>query len=649
MKKLHKYLVKFRNNGIIYKINIESKKISMMTKNILSIVSTLVLYSSVSSQHVDVAGDGKLRGRFDLGLQSDTTSIHIGSMSGINQSVGTRSNTFVGAQSGKNITSGRFNSFFGFESGKNNQSGDANSFYGNFSGSNNVDGSNNSFFGRSSGNANISGSANSFFGALSGQLNTTAGGNSFFGTSSGENNISGGNNSFYGYEAGKLNQIGFDNAFFGSQAGRNNTANSNSFFGYLAGRNNTSGGQNAFFGREAGSQNTTGQNNAFFGTTAGNRNIGGDNNSFFGRSAGFNNTTGRNNSFFGFSSGFLNNVGESNSFFGILSGSSNTSGNSNVFMGSGAGQNNNTGSNNTFVGAESGYATTSGDENSFLGALSGVTNDGLKNTFLGFAAGGNNLSGNANVFIGHLAGGKTTTESNLLFIDNTDTIHPLIWGNFDTNALIAHGNFSTTGNISFLDSLMITKNKNVGIGDKNPLAKLSVKVVENQVPLVVEMGTGIKLIVQKNGGLSVGINENNTPANGLYVHGNILYNGSLTHTSDIRFKRNITPLLDPLAALMTLRGVYYQWREQDFPEKEFTNTRQIGLIAQEVEAIFPELVLTSVDGFKSIDYPKLTPILLEAIKELHLKNEDLEKRLKDVEAFLQKIKPELLTSILTEE
>ena len=51
--------------------------------------------------------------------------------------------------------------------------------------------------------------------------------------------------------------------------------------------------------------------------------------------------------------------------------------------------------------------------------------------------------------------------------------------------------------------------------------------------------------------------------------------------------------------------------------------RQIGLIAQEVEKIYPELVLTDVDGYKSVDYSKLTPILVEAIKELKAENDKL--------------------------
>jgi len=67
--------------------------------------------------------------------------------------------------------------------------------------------------------------------------------------------------------------------------------------------------------------------------------------------------------------------------------------------------------------------------------------------------------------------------------------------------------------------------------------------------------------------------------------------------------------------VMLLRGVNYFLKTKEFHEKQFTNTRQIGFIAQKIEKIYPEVVLTDKDGYKSVDYSRLTPILLEAIKE----------------------------------
>ena len=69
--------------------------------------------------------------------------------------------------------------------------------------------------------------------------------------------------------------------------------------------------------------------------------------------------------------------------------------------------------------------------------------------------------------------------------------------------------------------------------------------------------------------------------------------------------------------------------------------RQIGLIAQEVEKIYPELVLTDVDGYKSVDYSKLTPILVEAIKELKAENDQLKADNTSFKSDIQKIKAQL--------
>jgi hypothetical protein len=91
---------------------------------------------------------------------------------------------------------------------------------------------------------------------------------------------------------------------------------------------------------------------------------------------------------------------------------------------------------------------------------------------------------------------------------------------------------------------------------------------------------------------------------------------SISTCSDIRYKKNITQIPNALSTLQQLNGVYYDWKVADFPSKHFNNNRQIGLIAQEVEKVYPELVETDKDGYKSVDYAKLTPILLEAMKEM---------------------------------
>jgi len=67
--------------------------------------------------------------------------------------------------------------------------------------------------------------------------------------------------------------------------------------------------------------------------------------------------------------------------------------------------------------------------------------------------------------------------------------------------------------------------------------------------------------------------------------------------------------------VMTLRPVTYNWNTQEYPKGRFSDEPQVGLIAQEVETLFPELVKTDKKGDKAVNYTKLTVLLLEAMKE----------------------------------
>ena len=86
-------------------------------------------------------------------------------------------------------------------------------------------------------------------------------------------------------------------------------------------------------------------------------------------------------------------------------------------------------------------------------------------------------------------------------------------------------------------------------------------------------------------------------------------------TSDTRLKKNIQPISDALPSLMRLEGVTYQWDQEQYPEMPLPNGDDIGLLAQEVEQVFPELVSEGENGYKAIASHKLTAILIEAVKE----------------------------------
>jgi hypothetical protein len=120
-----------------------------------------------------------------------------------------------------------------------------------------------------------------------------------------------------------------------------------------------------------------------------------------------------------------------------------------------------------------------------------------------------------------------------------------------------------------------------------------------------------------NGVASSNINLNSynlTGTGNINISGRITSNG-IQETSDVRFKKNISPLSNVLSKVLSVQGVSYNWKKEEFPSKSFGSKTELGFIAQDLEQIFPELVETDKDGFKSVQYSHMVPVLLEAIKE----------------------------------
>ena len=115
---------------------------------------------------------------------------------------------------------------------------------------------------------------------------------------------------------------------------------------------------------------------------------------------------------------------------------------------------------------------------------------------------------------------------------------------------------------------------------------------------------------------NVGIGGSQTPGYTLTVNGTSWTTNGAWAGSDRRWKKEIAPLEDSLAKIEKLQGVSFIWRNDEFPDKRFGEGRQIGLIAQDTEAVVPEVVTTDPEGFKGISYEKLVPLLIESIKEL---------------------------------
>jgi hypothetical protein len=117
---------------------------------------------------------------------------------------------------------------------------------------------------------------------------------------------------------------------------------------------------------------------------------------------------------------------------------------------------------------------------------------------------------------------------------------------------------------------------------------------------------------------------------GVYSVGSIYTTGTYESSSDARFKEDVEPLTDSLSTIMKLRGVEFSWKQEEYPEYNFSEDRQIGFIAQEIAEVLPEVVNKSDDndGFYSVSYGRIVPILVEAVKELKAENELLKEKLK---------------------
>jgi hypothetical protein len=100
---------------------------------------------------------------------------------------------------------------------------------------------------------------------------------------------------------------------------------------------------------------------------------------------------------------------------------------------------------------------------------------------------------------------------------------------------------------------------------------------------------------------------------------------SLRSCSDIRLKKDIKPLTSALSTLGKLQGKSYRWKDNNEPD--------IGLIAQELEKVIPELVKTDNKGYKSIVYQKLTAVLIEAVKEQQQEINNLSNRIAMLEGL----------------
>ncbi len=347
-------------------------------------------------------------------------------------------------------------------------------------------------------------------------------------------------------------------------------------------------GNNTFLGLNAGSSNTTGRFNTFLGCSAGRYNTEGFNNTFVGHYAGRDNigspNTGSYNTFIGTSAGRSNTLGVRNTFLGGYAGYS-TTGSSNTFVGYRAGYATLGGSFNTFLGHNAGDANTTGQDNTFIGYAAGHKNvNGTCNTFVGDRAGNRNVSGNNNTFLGYQAGYFNTSGSGNVFVGyqagrNINPANNKLYianGSTDSNVLI-YGDFAT---------------RTVGIATTT-------------------------------------LNPNPTSTLRLVVGGKVRAE-AFDLLSDVRLKSEVMTIKNALDQICNLRGVTFRWKDG-----ETDDGQHLGVIGQEVEKVFPEVVSTDNNGYKSVAYSNLVAPLIEAVKELKAENETLKARIEALEGKMK--------------
>ncbi|MBP8258646.1 MAG: tail fiber domain-containing protein [Verrucomicrobia bacterium] len=99
-----------------------------------------------------------------------------------------------------------------------------------------------------------------------------------------------------------------------------------------------------------------------------------------------------------------------------------------------------------------------------------------------------------------------------------------------------------------------------------------------------------------------------------YANGKFGCSG-IANISDLRFKNNITPIDGAMEKVSKLRGVVFEWKQDNTQQRQFPEGKQIGLIAQEVEQVVPEVVQKDSQNGDSVNYAGLVPLLIEGAKE----------------------------------
>ena len=405
---------------------------------------------------------------------------------------------------------------------------------------------------------------------------------------------------------------------------------------------NTAEGQNALMNLTTGAGNTAvGFSSLFTGTTASlNTGVGagtlffntGDQNTATGAGALLNNTTGNNNTASGVLALFDNTTGGSNTATGFGALGNNTIGNENTANGANALLSNTTGNGNTASGSDALTANTTGNANTAIGgaALSSNTT-GNSNTAIGAAVLANNTTGNENTATGlnalatNTEGGGNTANGRTALANNTT-------GNNNTAIGLQALLLNSTGSNNTAVGLNALEFNTIGGGNT-----------------ALGQGAGVNVSTANNV-ICIGANGENvdntcyigqifgqTSSGGTAVF--INSNGRLgTATSSRRFKEEIRPMERASEALFALKPVTFRYKKGIDP----AGIPQFGLIAEDVEAANPDLVVCDREGKPySVRYEQVNAMLLNEFLREHRKVEQMQKQIDALAAGLQRVSAQL--------
>jgi len=276
--------------------------------------------------------------------------------------------------------------------------------------------------------------------------------------------------------------------------------------------------------------------------------------------------------------------GMSNTAIGSHALTRNLTGSYNTAVGQSALLMNSTGKDNTAIGSSAMYANKTGIANTAIGSEAlPKNNTGGANTAIGYKTLHLNRSGNYNTAVGYLALKKNDTGKINTALGK-EALRDNKTGNQNT-ALGARAGCFTNGS------------RNIFLGYRAGCSSDYSKVSN-------------KLVIANGKERTDKLITGDFSTDKVTIHGDIHASGVLTH-SDARLKKDIQPLTHALDSILQLEGKTYRWKE----DTTFANKQDIGLIAQDVEKVFPEFVAEDERGYKAIAYSKLTAVLIEAMKE----------------------------------